>query len=79
MRKKILLTIALCSLYGIGVAQQSDDTTDRIRVGAKGGIGISNMKYSNLDQYNKNGIIGGIGGIFAEFGATRSRTSNCSA
>lgn len=67
MRKKILLTIALCSLYGIGVAQQSDDTTDRIRVGAKGGIGISNMKYSNLDQYNKNGIIGGIGGIFAEF------------
>lgn len=67
MRKKILLIIALCGFYGVGAAQQSDDTTDRIRFGVKGGASFSNMKYSNLDQYDKSGVIGGVGGVFAEF------------
>jgi len=62
MRKKILLIIALCGFYGVGAAQQSDDTTDRIRFGVKGGASFSNMKYSNLDQYDKSGVIGGVGG-----------------
>lgn len=66
MGKKYQLFLAACSFSTL-VAAQSDNKGDRIRFGVKGGVHISNMHYSNLDQYDTGGKTGGIGGIFAEF------------
>lgn len=75
MTNKHLAFIVLCYCCLTATAQ-SVDKADKIRLGVKGGIHISNMNYSNLNQYDVKGTNGGVGGIFAEFdlGAKRHFT-----
>ena len=43
---------------------QSGEKSERVRFGVKGGMHLSNMHYSNLDQYSPDWISNGVGGIF---------------
>lgn len=67
MGKKYLLFLAACGFSALVAAQSDNSKADRIRFGVKGGVHISNMHYSNLDQFDAGGMTGGVGGIFAEF------------
>ncbi len=72
MKARSLLFFSLCCFCFLVMAQ-SGDKSERVRLGVKGGMHLSNMHYSNLDQYSSDWISNGVGGIFAEFDLGRNR------
>lgn len=66
MVNKFIVIIALCCCF-LSASAQHTDKLDKIRLGVKGGVNISNMHYSNLGEHDAGGITSGVGGIFAEF------------
>lgn len=66
MVNKFIAIIALCCCF-LSASAQHTDKLDKIRLGVKGGVNISNMHYSNLGEHDAGGITSGVGGIFAEF------------
>lgn len=66
MKAKYLLFFSLCCVSYLTMAQ-SDNKSDKIRFGVKGGVHLSNMNYSNLGSYSPDWASNGVGGIFAEF------------
>lgn len=71
--RKSLLAFAVLAGVSATAYAQSETKGDRIRFGVKGGVHISNMHYSNLDQYDAGSTTGGVGGIFAEFDLGKKR------
>lgn len=63
----LFFLIILCSNFCDLAMAQSDDKSDRIRFGVKGGVHLSTMHYSNLDSYSPEWLSNGVGGLFAEF------------
>ena len=72
MKARSLLFLSLCCFCILAMAQ-SGEKSERVRFGVKGGMHLSNMHYSNLDQYSPDWISNGVGGIFAEFDLGRNR------
>lgn len=66
MKARSLLFFSFCCLSYLAMAQ-SDGKSDRVRLGVKGGVHLSNAHYSNLDSYSPDWISNGVGGVFAEF------------
>lgn len=65
MRKQFLLLFIL--LHGMVAIAQSEGNSDRIHIGVKGGIHGSFTKYSDLKNRDPKTVLGGVGGVFAEF------------